>query len=159
MPNSVRRVYLDNSATTPVDPRVASAMARTVVENFGNASSVHGFGQQARAAVDRARRTWPARTVHVECDDLSHVERALSAGADAILLDNMTVEEVVECVSRADGYASSTGRRRPLLEVSGNVTLETVGPYAATGVDCISSSSITMSAPVLDIGLDVEVDA
>jgi cysteine desulfurase len=55
MPNSVRRVYLDNSATTPVDPRVAAAMARAVVENFGNASSVHGFGQQARAAVDRAR--------------------------------------------------------------------------------------------------------
>lgn len=56
MPNPARRVYLDNSATTPVDPRVASAMARAVVENFGNASSVHGFGQQARAAVDRARR-------------------------------------------------------------------------------------------------------
>ena len=51
-----RRVYLDNSATTPVDPRVADAMARAVVENFGNASSVHGFGQQARTAVDRARR-------------------------------------------------------------------------------------------------------
>src|SRR5215204_7330144 len=53
---SLRRVYLDNSATTPVDLRVASAMARAVVENFGNASSIHGFGQQARAAVDRARR-------------------------------------------------------------------------------------------------------
>ncbi len=51
-----RRVYLDNSATTPVDPRVAAAMARAVVETFGNASSVHGFGQQARAAIDRARR-------------------------------------------------------------------------------------------------------
>jgi cysteine desulfurase len=51
-----RRVYLDNSATTPVDRRVAAAMATTVVENFGNASSVHGFGQQARAAIDRARR-------------------------------------------------------------------------------------------------------
>ncbi|HEX5884195.1 MAG TPA: cysteine desulfurase family protein, partial [Pyrinomonadaceae bacterium] len=53
---SARRVYLDNSATTPVDPRVAAAMARAVVEVFGNASSVHGFGQQARAAIDRARR-------------------------------------------------------------------------------------------------------
>jgi cysteine desulfurase len=53
---TTRRVYLDNSATTPVDPRVAAAMARAVVENFGNASSVHGFGQQARAAIDRARR-------------------------------------------------------------------------------------------------------
>jgi cysteine desulfurase len=56
MPDPVRRVYLDNSATTPVDPRVAAALARAVVEVFGNASSVHGFGQQARAAVDRARR-------------------------------------------------------------------------------------------------------
>src|SRR5918998_3950419 len=53
---AVRTVYLDNSATTPVDARVAAAMARAVVETFGNASSVHGFGQQARAAVDRARR-------------------------------------------------------------------------------------------------------
>ncbi len=51
-----RRIYLDHSATTPVDPRVANAMARSVAENFGNPSSVHGFGQQARAAVDRARR-------------------------------------------------------------------------------------------------------
>ena len=51
-----RRVYLDHSATTPVDPRVAAAMARALTENFGNPSSVHGFGQQARAAVDRARR-------------------------------------------------------------------------------------------------------
>src|SRR5688572_3858424 len=51
-----RRIYLDHSATTPVDPRVAAAMARTLTENYGNPSSVHGFGQQARAAVDRARR-------------------------------------------------------------------------------------------------------
>ena len=56
MPNPVRRVYLDNSATTPVDVRVAEALGRAVVEVFGNASSVHGFGQRARAALDRARR-------------------------------------------------------------------------------------------------------
>jgi len=51
-----RRIYLDHSATTPVDPRVAEAMVRTLTETFGNPSSVHVFGQQARAAVDRARR-------------------------------------------------------------------------------------------------------
>ena len=51
-----RRIYLDNSATTPVDPRVAEVMARSLTDVFGNPSSVHGFGQQARAAVDRARR-------------------------------------------------------------------------------------------------------
>ncbi len=53
---SKRRVYLDNSATTPVDPRVAASMIRCLTETFGNASSVHGFGQAARAAIDRARR-------------------------------------------------------------------------------------------------------
>ncbi|HEU4766751.1 MAG TPA: cysteine desulfurase family protein [Pyrinomonadaceae bacterium] len=53
---SSRRIYLDHSATTPVDPRVVEALVRTLTENYGNPSSVHGFGQQARAAVDRARR-------------------------------------------------------------------------------------------------------
>src|SRR2546428_6382072 len=51
-----RRVYLDHSATTPVDPRVVEAMMPFLTEKFGNASSVHFFGQEARAAVDRARR-------------------------------------------------------------------------------------------------------
>ncbi len=51
-----RRVYLDHSATTPADPRVVQAMLPYLTDKFGNASSVHGFGQEARAAVDRARR-------------------------------------------------------------------------------------------------------
>src|SRR5712691_9965795 len=52
----MRKVYLDHSATTPVDPRVVAAMLPYLKERFGNASSVHFFGQEARAAVDRARR-------------------------------------------------------------------------------------------------------
>ena len=52
----MRRVYLDHSATTPVDPRVVEAMLPYLKEKFGNASSVHLFGQEARAAADRARR-------------------------------------------------------------------------------------------------------
>ena len=54
--NDTRRVYLDHSATTPADPRVVEAMLPYLMEKFGNASSVHFFGQEARAAVDRARR-------------------------------------------------------------------------------------------------------
>jgi cysteine desulfurase len=50
-----RRVYLDNSATTPIDPRVLEAMMPFLTETFGNASSIHYFGQQAKAAVDKAR--------------------------------------------------------------------------------------------------------
>jgi len=54
--NAKRQVYLDYSATTPVDERVGAIMLRCLTETFGNPSSVHGYGQQARAAVDRARR-------------------------------------------------------------------------------------------------------
>src|SRR4029450_9479649 len=103
------------------------------------------------AAVDHARRRWPGRTVHVECGDLDHVRQAVDAGADALLLDNMTPDEVrrvVEEVRARDRY-------RPLLEVSGTVTLETVRAYATTGADLVSIGALTHSAPVLDIGLDV----
>src|SRR5882724_10688125 len=52
----MRRVYLDHSATTPIDSRVVDAMMPYLTEKFGNASSIHQFGQEARAAVDKARR-------------------------------------------------------------------------------------------------------
>lgn len=104
-------------------------------------------------AVRLARIRWPARTVHVECDSLDQVAQALEAGADALLLDNMTPSEVRAAVD----LANDRGTARPLLEVSGGVTGETVGAYARTGADCISVGAITNSAPVLDIGLDIEV--
>jgi nicotinate-nucleotide pyrophosphorylase (carboxylating) len=63
----------------------------------------------------------------------------------------MTPDEVRACVAEASATA-----RRPLLEVSGGVTLETVAAYAATGVDCISIGGLTNAAPVLDIGLDLD---
>lgn len=108
------------------------------------------------AAVADARRRWPARTVHVECDTLDQVAQALRAGADALLLDNMDPDEVRTCVATADAHVAERGGRRPLLEVSGGVTLDTVASYAGTGVDMISVGAITNSAPVLDIGLDIE---
>jgi nicotinate-nucleotide pyrophosphorylase (carboxylating) len=109
-------------------------------------------------AVAEARRRWPARTVHLECDRLDQVEEALAAGVDALLLDNMTPAEVSACVALADDHAAATGRRRPLLEVSGGISLETIGRYAGLGVDMISVGGLTNSAPVLDIGLDIEAD-
>jgi nicotinate-nucleotide pyrophosphorylase (carboxylating) len=102
-------------------------------------------------AVQRARTMWPARTVHVECDRLDQVREALAANADALLLDNMTPDEIRACVAIA-----AESQRRPLLEASGGITLETVAAYSAAGVDCISIGGLTNSAPVLDIGLDIE---
>ena len=108
-------------------------------------------------AVRRARDVWPGRTVHVECERLSQVVEALDAGADALLLDNMSPSEIRQCVQVATEHAASAGTRRALLEVSGGITLETVGTYADTGADVVSSGSLTNSAPVLDIGLDITV--
>src|SRR6478609_1893648 len=109
------------------------------------------------AAVAAARDRWPGRTVHVECERMEQVVEALEAGADALLLDNMSPDEIVACVAVADDHALSAGTRRALLEVSGGITLENVGTYADTGADVVSSGSLTNSSPVLDIGLDIEV--
>lgn len=105
-------------------------------------------------AVAAARDRWPARTVHVECDRVEQCLEALDAGADAILLDNMDPVTVRTCVAAARARQEGLARRT-LLEVSGGVTLDTVGEYAATGVDMISVGAITNSAPVLDLGLDL----
>lgn len=109
-------------------------------------------------AVRLAREHWPARTVHVEADSLEKVGAALAAGADAILLDNLGLDAVRRAVTMTDEHMTTAGpgSRRPLLEASGGITLDTVGAFAGTGVDVVSSSQITISAPVLDIGLDIE---
>jgi nicotinate-nucleotide pyrophosphorylase (carboxylating) len=102
-------------------------------------------------AVARARHRWPGRTVHVECGDLDQVRQAVEAGADALLLDNMDPDEVRAVVAEV----RAADPRRPLLEISGRVSLETITAYATTGADMVSIGALTHSAPVLDIGLDV----
>ncbi|HET6775823.1 MAG TPA: carboxylating nicotinate-nucleotide diphosphorylase [Acidimicrobiales bacterium] len=103
------------------------------------------------AAVAHARRRWPGRTVHVECGDLDEALQAVEAGADALLLDNMSPAQVAEVVAEV----RASDPVRPLLEISGTVTLETIRSYATTGADLVSIGALTHSAPVLDIGLDV----
>jgi nicotinate-nucleotide pyrophosphorylase (carboxylating) len=104
--------------------------------------------------VGLAKDRWPNRTVVVECERAEQMVAAIEAGADSVLLDNMSPEEVAECVALA-GNLQASSRRRCLLEASGGITLDTVAAYAATGVDLVSSGALTNSAPVLDIGLDV----
>lgn len=109
-------------------------------------------------AVRRAHEWYPGRLVHVECDGIDAVQQALDAGADALLLDNMAPEQARRCVELADEHAALARRRRPLIELSGGVTLENVRSYADVGADLVSSGAITNSAPALDIGLDMEVE-
>lgn len=101
------------------------------------------------AAVRRAREKYPNLKVEVEADTSKQVEQALLAGADVILLDNMTLDEMRAAVLFVKGRAK--------IEASGGVNLQTVRVIAETGVDFISIGAVTHSARALDIGLDFEV--
>jgi nicotinate-nucleotide pyrophosphorylase (carboxylating) len=99
--------------------------------------------------VARARTRWPGQLVEVECDTPDQVAQAVEAGADMVLLDNMTPWAVAAAVSLVAG--------RCPIEVSGGITLDTVAEFAAAGAAFISVGALTHSAPTLDIGLDVVV--
>jgi len=109
----------------------------------------HRAGLSIAEAVRRATDAWPARAVEVECDTLEQVKEAVGAGARMVMLDNFKPEDVAEAVAAVDG--------RALIEVSGNVNLETIRGYAAGGPDVISVGALTHSAPVFDFGLDLEI--
>jgi nicotinate-nucleotide pyrophosphorylase (carboxylating) len=99
------------------------------------------------AALKRVKAAVPVLTkVEVECDRIDQVREALQAGADMLLLDNMTLDMLREAVAIVAG--------RIPLEASGGVNFETIRPIAETGVDFISVGRITQSAPSVDIGLD-----
>ena len=97
------------------------------------------------AAVELAQAT--GAEVEVECDTLEQVEEALAAGADVILLDNMTPALLTQAVALTAGQAK--------LEASGGVTLENVRAIAETGVDFVSIGALTHSAQALDVSMEV----
>jgi nicotinate-nucleotide pyrophosphorylase (carboxylating) len=100
------------------------------------------------AAVARARKKFPKLKVEVEADTLAQVAEAADAGADIILLDNMSFAQMHAAVKLVAGRAK--------LEASGGVNLQTVRKIAQTGVDFISVGALTHSARAVDIGLDFE---
>lgn len=87
-----------------------------------------------------------AHKIEVECDTVGQVKEAVACGADIIMLDNMDLDTMRECVEIIN--------HRAVVEASGNVNLLTVHDIASTGVDIISSSAIVAKAPTLDLGLD-----
>jgi nicotinate-nucleotide pyrophosphorylase (carboxylating) len=110
----------------------------------------HLDGVTIADAVARARQLWPGRMVEVECDRPAQVDEAVAAGATVVMLDNMSLDQVAECVLhlREDGASV-------LVEVSGRVDLAMAPLLAAAGADLISVGALTHSAPVLDLGFDL----
>jgi nicotinate-nucleotide pyrophosphorylase (carboxylating) len=100
-------------------------------------------------AVKRVRQhAEPGTPIQVECDAIAQVRAAIEAGAESVLLDNMSLEQLREAVAIAKG--------RAITEASGGVRLDTVRGIAETGVDRISVGALTHSAPALNLALDFD---
>lgn len=152
-----RSVILDTRKTTPtlrslekyavrcggaVNHRMDLASAVLIKDNHLAAA-----GGDVSTAVRHSRElAQPGSCVEVECDDAAQVAAAAAAGADIILLDNMTPDQMRECVAIVAG--------RALTEASGGITLAQARAAAEAGVDRISVGALTHSAPSLDVALD-----
>ena len=111
--------------------------------------AVEAAGGDVASAVRQLREKAPEMPVEVEVTSVEEARQALDAGVDALLLDNMGLEEMRQVVEMA--------RSRATTEASGGITEATVRAVAETGVDFISVGAITHSAPALDISLEIEV--
>ncbi len=107
---------------------------------------------QAFAAVRAKAANLP---IEIEVDTVEQLRIALDAGADVVLLDNMSPVALREAVAVSRDYTAHTGRA-VILEASGGLTLATAKEVAATGVDFISVGALTHSSPILDLGLDLQ---
>ena len=105
----------------------------------------------AARAFKLVRRAWPGLPIEVEVDTVAQAREVVDAGADLVLLDNMTDDEMRAAVE----YAKARGTR---TEASGGLTLSRARAVAETGVDYLAVGALTHSAPVLDVGLDLVMD-
>ena len=96
-------------------------------------------------AVSRARELSPGKQVEVEVENLDELRQALESGADIIMLDNFDYDQIRDAVTITD--------HRAKLEISGNVTLETISRYAAAGIDFISVGAITKNIRAMDLSM------
>ena len=126
-----------------VNHRMNLADAALVKDNHVLAA---GGVREAFAAV---RAAYPEVPVEVEVDDLDQLDEVVEAGADLVLLDNFSTQDMIEAVQRVGG--------RVLLEASGGLSLDRAHEVAATGVDYLAIGALTHSAPVLDIGADLVI--
>jgi nicotinate-nucleotide pyrophosphorylase (carboxylating) len=101
-----------------------------------------------KAAVTRMRKSNREMPTEVEAQSLEQVDAALDAGADIILLDNLSLDEIREAARRCRGRAKT--------EISGGVTLERIHDLAATGADYVSIGALTHSAPSVDLSFEIE---
>lgn len=150
---------LDTRKTTPLMRSLEKYAVRAggaVNHRFGLADGILIKDNHVRlaggvvAAVSRMRKANKGMAIEVEAQSLDQVDAALEAGADIILLDNLSTLEIIEAVKRCRGRAKT--------EISGGVTLTRMPELAATGADFVSVGALTHSAPAADLSFEIEPD-
>ena len=120
-----------------------------IKDNHRELAKLEGENSIERS-VERCRKMFPDLEVEVEADSLEEVKHALNSGAEYILLDNMTNEEMAEAVKLANG--------KSLLEASGGITIERLPSIGQIGVDFVSAGALTHSVKSSDISLDIQLE-
>jgi nicotinate-nucleotide pyrophosphorylase (carboxylating) len=153
-----RIIILDTRKTTPLMRALEKYAVRAgggVNHRFGLADGVLIKDNHVRLAggvcnaVARMRAAKPGMAIEVEAQSLSEVGDALQAGADIILLDNLSTADIIEAVRQCRGRAKT--------EISGGVTLARIPELAATGADYVSIGALTHSAPAADLSFEIGV--
>ena len=153
-----RMTILDTRKTTPLMRTLEKYAVRAgggTNHRFGLADGVLIKDNHVRlaggvcAAVARMRAANPSMPIEVEAQRLSEVGDALLAGADIVLLDNLSTPEIIEAVRQCRGRAKT--------EISGGVTLARMPELAATGADYVSIGALTHSAPAADLSFEIEL--
>ncbi len=162
-PNS-KTVVLDTRKTTPgwrniekyavavggaVNHRIGLYDRIMIKDNHRELAGLEGEGGIIRS-VERAKEMYPKLEVEVEADALDEVKMALEAGAEYILLDNMTNDEMIKAVELAKDKKSK-------LEASGGITLEKINSISKIGVDFISVGALTHSVKATDISMEMDI--
>jgi nicotinate-nucleotide pyrophosphorylase (carboxylating) len=155
-----RIIILDTRKTTPT----LRALEKYAVRAGGGSNHRAGLDEGilikdnhirlAGGVAEAMRRMKTARAempIEIEAQDLSQVDAAIQAGADIILLDNLTTDQIKEALKRIAGRAK--------VEISGGVTLDRIPELAQTGADYVSVGALTHSAPAADLSFELESDA
>ena len=152
-----RIIILDTRKTTPM----MRALEKYAVRAGGGVNHRGGLDEgilikdnhirllgSVRAAVSQMRKLNREMPTEVEAETLAQVDEALEAGAEIIMLDNLTTEDIIEAVKRCSGRAKT--------EISGGVTLQRMPELAVTGADFVSIGALTHSAPAVDLSFEIE---
>jgi len=152
-----RIVILDTRKTTPT----LRALEKYAVRAGGGTNHRSGLfdavlikdnhvrlGGGVSQAIDRMRNAHPAFPIEIEAQCLAEVQQAVDAGADIVLLDNLSLEETRTAIRSINGRAK--------VEISGGVTLDRIPQLAETGADFVSIGALTHSAPAVDISFEIE---